>query len=147
MSVKNFEGDFAFLSNFYMKDFWVPALQATVKSGEHAYQALKTKDPAEQARVLATATPSQAKKAGFRVTLREDWNEGARLWAMTQVILAKFEDKELEELLYDTEGPLIETNDWCDTYYGVCMCGKHSGQGKNMLGELLMMRRSLRNLS
>lgn len=145
--MRSFVGDLAFLSNFHQKAFWVPALQASVKSAEHAYQAFKSLDADEQKWVLEAATPKEAKRRGFRVTKRDDWDEGGRLWAMTQVIIAKFEDEELRELLYDTEGPLVELNDWCDTFYGVCMCSKHGGQGKNMLGELLMMRRSLRNLS
>lgn len=144
---KSFVGDLAFLSNFHRKAFWMPSLNAEVKSGEHAYQALKTLDPSEQAWVLDAPTAREAKRRGFRITRREDWDEAARLWAMTQVIIAKFEDEELRDLLYETDGPLVELNDWCDTYYGVCMCAKHGGQGKNMLGELLMMRRSLRNLS
>ena len=53
MTVTSFTGDFDFLSNFYKRQFWVPQLSATVPTGEHAYQAFKTADPAERDWILA----------------------------------------------------------------------------------------------
>lgn len=43
-------------------------------SAEHAYQAAKTLDPAQQAHVMIAATPGESKRRGQRVTLRDDWD-------------------------------------------------------------------------
>jgi predicted NAD-dependent protein-ADP-ribosyltransferase YbiA (DUF1768 family) len=145
-NTKGFVDDLDFCSNFYRSDLFVPALGRVAPTGEHAFQALKTAVPHEQLLVLSAPSANNAKAVGRRVTLREDWDTGGRLWAMTQVVASKFAVKELEDKLYATDGPLVEWNYWHDTFWGVCTCATHAGQGKNMLGELLMMRRALRNL-
>ena len=142
---KGFQDELAFCSNFYEHEFWLPTLNVYVPTAEHAYQMLKTNVKSEQEWILEASTPGQAKKRGFRSTLRPGWNEGLRLWAMIQVVSSKFKELELQERLYDTTEHLINWNTWNDDYWGICTCPKHAGSGKNMLGELLMMRRSLKD--
>lgn len=139
-----FRGRLAFLSNFDTTRFYVPVLDAVAPSGEHAFNALKTTDPSEQLQVLAATTPQDAKRRGRRVALLAGWNEGARVWAMQRVLMAKFAVPPLAERLMATDGTaLVETNVWHDQFWGSCICPRHAGvPGVNMLGELLMAIRA-----
>lgn len=145
MSTKGFSGDLDFLSNFYKEPFYFPPVGDTVATGEHAYQSLKTLDPVERALILGADGPRAAKRQGARSTMQKEWPQGGRVWAMMQVVSAKFADPAMEARLYATTGPLVEYNYWHDNYWGVCTCDNCPGEGQNMLGELLMMRRSLRS--
>lgn len=149
-----FSGELSFLSNFDTTPFWVPALGARVRSAEHAFNALKTLDPHQRARVLAQPTPGLAKRAGRGVTLRDGWNTGARVAAMQLVLEAKFGCTPPGDLTQKLEATgnlaLIETNTWHDNFWGDCLCGRSTPvcavPGTNMLGELLMARRALNRL-
>ncbi|MFD9602004.1 NADAR family protein [Streptomyces sp. NPDC059970] len=139
-------GDLAFLSNYDPAPFWMPRLQEAVLSGEHAFNALKTTNPAEQAHVLSAPTPGEAKRRGRRVTLRRDWNTGGRVLAMQHVLRSKFAPhSDLARRLVATGGlALVETNHWHDQFWGDCTCPAHATvPGTNMLGELLMAIRSM----
>ncbi|MEV0443520.1 hypothetical protein AB0I46_31830 [Streptomyces spectabilis] len=65
-----FTNTLGFLSNFDETPFPVPLLGREAASGEHAFNALKTLDPAEQYHVLSAPTPGESKGRGRRVTLR-----------------------------------------------------------------------------
>ena len=53
---------------------------------------------------------------------------------MNWAIREKFKDINLSELLIGTEDvELVESNNWNDTFWGVC-----NGKGKNHLGKILM---------
>lgn len=136
-----FTGQLQFLSNFNTNPFVVPTLGVPVASGEHAFNALKTLDPVQRAHVLAAASPGTAKKRGQAVTLRTDWDTGARVMAMQQVLQAKFAPgNEHAQLLVATGNTLlVETNHWHDQFWGDCYCPRHAHiVGTNMLGQLLM---------
>lgn len=146
-----FRGEYFFLSNFYEHEFSLPRLgQDLVKSGEHAFNALKTQDMETRAAILSAPTPGVAKKLGRRAPLRPGWDTGVRVTAMMIVLQAKFnwapQTKDLAELLVRTgDVVLVETNTWHDNFWGDCSCGRYGcydTPGKNMLGELLMSRRS-----
>ena len=139
-----FTGELGFLSNFHQAPFHMPQLGGIVKTGEHAFNALKTLDPTEQAHVLAAATPAEAKRRGRRVTLRPGWDTGARVQAMQQTLVAKFTDPDLRARLVATgDLPLVETNTWHDNFWGSCQCARCVTKTKvNMLGELLMALRT-----
>lgn len=139
-----FSGELAFLSNFDPTPFYVPALHAVVPSGEHAFNALKTPDPAEQRLVLAASTPGEAKRVGRRVGLRTGWDTGGRVLAMQKVLVAKFQVPALASALAATgDRRLVETNHWHDMFWGSCFCPRHADdRGVNMLGELLMALRA-----
>lgn len=148
-----FSGPLRVLSNFDTTPFHVPALGATVKSSEHAFNAFKTLDPVERQWVLDANTPAQAKHRGQKVTLRPGWNEGVRVRAMQSSLLAKFSLPSLREALDHTgHQMLVETNTWHDNFWGDCTghgrtpCRPDCAlPGTNMLGQLLMALRC-RNL-
>jgi ribA/ribD-fused uncharacterized protein len=97
-------------------------------------QAMKTTDPAERAKILATKTAGEAKKIGKTVTLRKNWNQ-IREEVMETGLRAKFQQNpELKKRLIDTgDVNLIEGNTWGDTFWG-----EVDGKGQNKLGKLLM---------
>ena len=145
LPVPMFAGRLGFLSNFDTTPFWVPALDAMVRSGEHAFNALKTTDQGARAQVLAQPTPAKAKAVGRRVPLRPGWDDGMRVRAMQATLVAKFSILDLDERLQDTgDLHLVETNTWHDQFWGDCRCGRPAcaQPGVNMLGELLMALRA-----
>lgn len=112
----------------------------TWKSSEHAYQAAKCvrKDQYDLIRNLPTAAAS--KRAGKHVELRPDWEE-VKVALMVDIVWAKFnQNRDLAfKLLSTGTAHLEEGNYWKDRFWGVCPAG--SGNGKNMLGEILMQTR------
>lgn len=117
LKVPMFSGQLSFASNFDPTPFFMPQFGVEVASGEHGFNALKTLDPIERLQVLQAGTPAQSKYVGRRVTLRPDWDTGARVWAMRQVLAAKFTVPGLAARL-DATGylPLVETNHWHDQF-------------------------------
>jgi ribA/ribD-fused uncharacterized protein len=142
--IDSFRGPHAFLSNYCA----APLLYGGVRypTVEHFFQAMKSPDPAERARVAALPTPIEAKRAGRTLKLRADWGEikeVAMLWALRQ----KFAPGTAlaARLLATGEETLVEGNLWHDNYWGSCRCGRCGDRGQNRLGELLMqVRRELR---
>lgn len=133
--IANFVKENAFLSNFYMKPFEVNGVMWP--SVEHYFQAMKTLDIDDRERIRTVATPSEAKRLGRKVTLREDWPI-VKQSVMYTALLYKFSDPELKQMLLETGHEyLMEGNTWGDIYWGV-----HNGGGANMLGVLLMFVRS-----
>lgn len=100
---------------------------------EHAYQAAKSEHPLVRESFLQCATPGEAKREGRKVTVRRDW-EQIKVSVMRNLLIQKFSDPELKQKLLDTApNELIEGNWWGDKFWGVCR-----GEGKNVLGKLLM---------
>jgi ribA/ribD-fused uncharacterized protein len=126
-----FDGEFAFLSNFYPSpifdgNIWFPTV-------EHYFQAAKTTSMEEYKAIAAADTPGQAKRLGRKVMLRPDWEE-VKDQVMLEALRKKFSIPTLREQLLATENKyLIEGNTWGDKYWGVC-----EGEGLNHLGALLM---------
>jgi ribA/ribD-fused uncharacterized protein len=133
--ISRFAGEYAFLSNFAPSPI---ALDGVVyPTVEHAFQALKTLDPGERARVAALATPARAKRASREVTLRPDW-EQVKVAVMEDLVRRKFADPALAARLLATgEQELVEGNAWNDRFWGVCR-----GSGRNELGKILMWVRA-----
>lgn len=137
-----FRGKYAYLSNFYEKEFFFKEFQSTVATAEHAFQAMKTFDASQRQWVLESPTPLESKKRGRAVKLRKDWDTIYRKKAMLTIVRQKFQDPELREKLLQTKGILVEYNTWHDTYFGKCTCNRHNGEGKNVLGKILMYIRN-----
>lgn len=106
-------------------------------SSEHAYMAEKVVSMAQRRQIAQQPTPSAAKKFAYTLPLRQDWLEH-RPHAMLRVLRAKFAQNPglADQLLATGTLYLEETNDWNDTYWGVC-----NGVGLNMLGKTLMQVR------
>lgn len=128
-----FSGQHRFLSNFWMCD--VPCYDMTYPSAEHAYQAHKTEDMNVRHMICGLSTPGQAKRAGQELQLRLHWG-GIKVGVMQTIVESKFiHNPSLMRLLDATENEiLVEGNTWGDTFWGQCPVG----QGKNMLGQILM---------
>ena len=138
-NIEQFTGDYRFLSNFWPLD---EAASVKDYTAEHWYQVEKTTIMAERDAIRACKTPGEAKELSQTVTLREDWDD-IKLDVMRKVLENKFKIPWLRfQLLATGSAMLIEGNDRCDTFWGVCHCPKHGGSGGNRLGLLLMERRN-----
>ncbi len=133
-----FDGEYAFLSNFYETPIFYKDL--LYQNSEAAFQAQKCPRRAHEFCVLP---PGKAKKLGRKVELRIDWDL-VKNAVMHDVVKAKFtQNPDLRKKLIDTGyEELVEGNYWNDKYWGVC-----NGEGLNMLGKILMVvREELRNV-
>ena len=137
-----FDGEFAFLSNFYTSPFKDPETGTTFPTVEHYFQANKADGMRDYLAIATASTPGQAKRLGRRCTLRYDW-ESVKIEVMRKGLRLKFADPALKSKLLATgEEELIEGNYWNDTFWGVCR-----GKGQNNLGKLLMeLREELKNM-
>lgn len=135
--IDKFEGKYFFLSNFYENEVVYKGL--AYKSNEAAFQAQKTLDPVERLE-FTKLNPSQAKRKGCKVKLREDW-EDVKYEIMREICENKFftSDKLASQLIATEDQTLIEGNTWHDNFWGICTCDKCKGiDGKNHLGNILM---------
>lgn len=125
-------------SNFYLSPVYIDGF--LYRSGEHAYQALKSDDLKIREWIAASPTPNVAKKRGQTVELRAGWDEGLKFEEMYRVEKAKYAPySPLERTLLSTGDVLIvEGNYWHDTTFGKCYCSRHNWVGLNRLGEILM---------
>ena len=134
--IDSFHGEYAFLSNYYDSPiFYDGILYPTV---EHAFQAAKTTVFIQRIIIANKKTPGQAKCAGRKVTLRDNWDD-IKLYIMKELIILKFTNPKLKSALLNTKyAELIERNTWNDTYWGIC-----NGIGENHLGKILMEVREM----
>lgn len=140
-----FDGDFAFLSNFYPSSITISG--ETYPTVEHAFQALKTYDVEARRLIAAAPTPGKAKAMGRAVVLRKDWEE-IKEDVMKICLKAKFDIPELREKLLATgDTYLVEGTVWHDNEWGSCNCDRCKNIiGKNKLGNALMaIREEIRN--
>lgn len=131
MKIDEFDGQYRFLSNFFMAPIEYDGF--TFSCSEAAYQAMKSLDRAKRAEFVELDA-FQAKRKGRSVKMRKDWEE-VKDQVMYDICLAKFSQHDFlkEKLLKTGEAELIEGNHWGDIYWGVC-----KGRGKNQLGKTLM---------
>lgn len=134
--IDSFHGEYAFLSNYYDSPiFYDGILYPTV---EHAFQAAKTTVFIQRIIIANKKTPGQAKCAGRKVTLRDNWDD-IKLYIMKELIILKFTNPKLKSALLNTkDAELIERNTWNDTYWRIC-----NGIGENHLGKILMEVREM----
>lgn len=132
-TIDRFDGNFRFLSNFWLCMVTAPdgLLYGSV---EHGYQAMKTEIESERTAIRLASSAAEAKALGRAVTKRANWEE-IKLSVMEHLLREKFmRHPSLKAKLIDTsDAILIEGNHWNDTYWGVCR-----GRGENHLGKLLM---------
>lgn len=135
--IAEFEGKYAFLSNFYSSPILYDGI--VYPTNEHFFQAMKTLDQEERKKIAAAETPGQAKRLGRHVKLRADW-EQIKVDVMRTGLMLKFTDANLAQRLIDTgDEELIEGNWWHDNTWGSCYCHECARKaGRNLLGMLLM---------
>ena len=129
-TIDRFEGQYRWLSNF-------STMGGAKPTAEHQFQAHKATCVEDAIYVMAAKDPAQAKRRGRSIKCREEW-DALKIDVMYEVLVLKFSDATLRQKLLDTgEAELIEGNDWGDKYWG-----KVNGNGKNYLGQLLMLIRT-----
>lgn len=139
-----FKNEYEFLSNFHEAELVYNGTE--FPTSEHAFQAMKARDEAELYQEIAAADePNEAKELGKKPSLPENWGDEKK-YIMLEIVTAKFaQNPELRAQLLGTEEKfLVELNWWGDDYWGA---DSQSGEGKNMLGRILMeVRSSLQSL-
>lgn len=130
--IDSFTNDCRFLSNFYPAQVKLDGV--AYPTVEHAYQAAKTRDPAEREAIRRAWSAGGAKKLGQKVNMRSDWLV-YRETVMEDLLRQKFSvgSALAAELLATGDEELVEGNLWSDVFWGVCR-----GVGENKLGKLLM---------
>lgn len=139
--INSFDGEFAFLSNFY--DSPISDGRMIMPTVEHYFQAAKADSMYDYIAIATAATPGQAKRAGRKAVLRHDW-EDVKMNVMREALRKKFSDPELKAKLLATGDQILEEgNTWHDNFWGVCHCVKcQDTMAHNHLGKLLMELRS-----
>jgi len=133
--ILQFNGDYAFLSNFYPAEFvWDNIVW---KTSEHAYQAAKVIDRKYRLMMSNIPRPGDVKHLGKMSQCRDDW-ESVKIDVMYDIVYQKFvQNPTLKQKLLETgQAHLEEGNSWRDQFWGVCPVG--SGEGRNELGKVLM---------
>lgn len=139
--IDKFDGEFAFLSNFY---------PSTISDGytifptvEHYFQANKCEYIDDYNAIAAAPTPGKAKRIGRQAILRNDWEQD-KMNVMEAALRKKFAIPKLrEQLLATGDAWLEEGNYWHDNFWGVCHClDCQDKRGLNNLGKLLMKIRA-----
>jgi len=137
--IDRFDGEYEFLSNFYVQPR--PCLMGGVEypTVEHAFQAAKTTDAEKRAHIAQLPYAGQAKRAGRALALRPGWDD-MRVRVMHRLVAQKFSDPSMRErLLATAPAELIEGNTWGDRFWG-----QVDGVGENYLGRILMTVRDAR---
>jgi ribA/ribD-fused uncharacterized protein len=151
-TANGFRGNYTFLSNMSPSPIvfsFSPTLAVTFPTSEHLFQSKKAEfAPVSQEEkenwVLKLAKEPSAAKAKimgkqFRINI-DAWNQNSEK-AMADTLKLKFDQNPLLiKLLLETHDTvLVEYNDWNDTLWGV---SNKTGEGKNLLGKLLMQLRT-----
>lgn len=144
--VKEFRGEYAFLSNFYPAKFEWRGIE--FPTGEHAFSYAKAYYAKShqfvdeyQTKVLNAPTPKKAKYEGRSMSIKVDEWDKNKVMYMREIVHARFaadlSGEALAGRLINTGAMmLVEGNDWGDTFWGRC-----DGKGFNTLGVLLMEER------
>ena len=134
-----FKDDFFFLSNFYPCEITLEVNGKTIlyKNSEAAFQAQKNLSVADKFKLLSGL---EAKKLGEAIPITtENWPY-EQVYAMAKVLNNKFKNYGLLFKLKLIKEDIVNDNFWKDTFWGV-----YKGEGKNVLGKLLMNIRDHNN--
>ena len=137
MPVTEFQGEYRFLSNFWISPFVYEGIR--FRTVQHAFQAAKCDKDEDIARIQMTMSPGTVKRIARTIQMREGWNE-LRLEFMEEFVRAKFQQHpDLMAQLKKISGPIQEGNLWGDVFWGVDL---KTGKGENNLGKIIMKIRS-----
>lgn len=113
-------------------------------TAEHAYQAGKARKPEVRAWVLSAPSPALVAMAAHGLywwDIRSDWSK-IKFDRMRQVLRAKFtQHEDLREILLSTSELRLVESATVDNPVNR-LWGEVKGQGKNMLGQMLMELRT-----
>lgn len=132
MDIKEFRGEYRWLSNFWPCKINFEGL--VFNSVEAAYVASKTKDIEIRKQVQKLSSPADCKRFGRKIKLRSDWNI-VKLEMMEGFLRQKFYKGSVLAIKLKNTGhcKIEEGNKWNDTFWGIC-----NGIGENNLGKLIM---------
>ncbi len=131
--IKQFTGNYRWLSNFTIVKIIYKGIEYA--STEHAFMSAKSKDPKWKEFCRIEPLAGIVKKESKKIKLITDW-EIKKVEVMKEVLELKFKQSPFKEQLIATGNEEIqEDNTWGDLFWGVDLI---TGQGKNMLGKLIM---------
>jgi ribA/ribD-fused uncharacterized protein len=140
--IYEFINEHSFLSNFWECPFWFGNIEYLTV--EHFFQACKATTKEDHIQIAATSTPSEAKKLGRKIKMRDDWDE-VKICIMAMGLIGKFSNAWLWELLTRTGDRILhEGNNWNDAFWGIDLL--KNGEGLNILGHLLMELRDTKKI-
>jgi len=143
MMIKEFQGEYRYLSNFYPCEIEYEGI--IFDSVEKAYQSAKTNDPKLREEISLLDSPGKAKRffRNRKKDVREDWHE-VKYSIMRDLLHKKFVENDyfLRKLLSTGNSDIQEGNFWGDKEWGVDL---KTGEGKNILGKMIMeIRKEIR---
>ncbi len=127
-------GEYGEFSNFAA--FPIKLKKKVWPTSEHYFQAMKFESTSDQNDILQAKTPMDAARKGRdrKRKLRRNW-ESMKDNVMREAVLAKFSQHEhLRALLLSTNDAKLIEHTVNDSYWG----DGGDGNGKNMLGQILM---------
>jgi ribA/ribD-fused uncharacterized protein len=132
------EEPYGIFSNLYKREIVFDG--ASYPTAEHAYQAGKPRKEAVKAWLLAAPSPALLAMAAHGLywwDIRSDWSK-IKFERMKQVLRAKFtQHNDLQEVLLATGNARLVESATVDNPVNR-LWGEVNGNGKNMLGKLLM---------
>lgn len=134
--INSFRNEYFFLSNFYEAPVVYDGIE--YKNNEAAFQAQKCVNAADR-KQFESLNATEAKNLGRTIHLRKDW-EAVKVSVMRDIVKEKFfqNDDLRAKLIATGEEYLEEGNDWGDRIWGTV-----DGQGRNLLGNILMEVREI----
>lgn len=133
------EGQYDFLSNLYQRRMYFD--ERVFPCSEMAYQFGKPKDPAVAEWLVSAPKPrfcSVAAHALLPYDVSENWRD-VKVQRMLEVLRVKFnQHPDLQARLLATGNAVLIEESKTDSFWGI----GPSGDGKNMLGQLLMKVRA-----
>lgn len=134
--ITEFHGEFSWLSNFF--PIKIEYDEIVYPSVENAYQAGKLINRKDR-EMFINITPGQAKRL-WRNYQSYNLTEEFRLNLMYQLLSIKFNQEPFKSLLIATGDCYIqEGTNWYNPFWGKQLS---TGEGKNMLGHLIMQIRT-----
>jgi ribA/ribD-fused uncharacterized protein len=140
--IKEFKGEYFFLSNFYRADFTLRGIE--FPTAEHAFVYMKStydKRGSQAAEVFGNyldSPPAEIKGWGRKLDIDVKGWDNNKVAYMREIVHAKFSGVPglAGKLVNTGAAMLVEGNDWNDRFWGRC-----DGAGKNVLGAILMEER------
>ena len=136
--IDKFEGDYAFLSNFFYSPITIEGKRYLTV--ENYFQSMKAANPEDAEEIRLAPKPGESKRLGRHCVIRKDW-EDIKEDIMYKGVKAKFmQNPNLRTALEKTEDAWLEEgNTWHDNTWGVCRCIKcQDKMAYNKLGKILM---------
>ena len=142
MTISQFRGDYAFLSNHYPSPIYLCGIHYS--TAEHLYISQKMLHKKDKVAIIGCETPAEAKKLGRKLTMRPDWTDAVKIYYMRIALLMKYSQNYtlMIKLLETGEEELVEGNLEHDRFWGKCECDMCQNLFcENRLGMLQMEMR------